>query len=440
MAQRKQFDMWRDATDDGIVERFHTEVAMQHFYDKMKPQLFAQWVTKTHDRQRRRAIVRGLFLNCVPAIAENSAAALERQKLADAYRGANLLAPTFWALRYATFELSPLRGQKELAAKHFRALFMNTTMRHCYVSWVSYLIFRRNKKVQLARAQDHYITTILSEAVTKLRLLGRVRRLAKQRRLRKLGRVLRKLRLNVDARQDKKRWMVEVWKGLRYFNRMLANERGMIALDENRIMRVDWRAKNVKARAKFRHTTIRRVFGVWSNYQEQLKLFLVRIDATYAFKLQARIWGRFVDNTRELIDERLIAEAAEREAKRLAEEARIRFELETKAAVRIQTRYRVMHCQKGAEKWRVFRDWAVIKVRHTCYDPACRIAVEDFPTTYTHHLLTLVSHKFWLDCVALPTSCRLSSRPACSWPSAACVAWRGTVVWRRPSAKRRSGT
>ena len=87
-------------------------------------------------------------------------------------------------------------------------------------------------------------------------------------------------------------------------------------------------------------------------------------------KLVARIFDHMLDNLEDFRQERLEAEAAAAEAQRLAEEALAKAEAERLAleklqlaATKIQARWRVVTAKAESEKWRVFRDWAVLKVQ-----------------------------------------------------------------------------
>lgn len=362
LALSKHLAAWRFATDELMMEKFKTEVALQHFYDKMKPVLFQRWVERAAARRQRRRVVLALFLNCLDSRVDNSSRQRAQQALADSYRAANLMAPAFWALRHVTLELSPLRHRKERADQHFKQAFFRSVCRRAYRALADYLEMRRDKRVKAALAQAHFLTTSLYNALTRLRMMGRIRRFAKQRRARRQERALITMRLNVDERQAKKAWMAEAAGVIGVFLRTLAGDRALRRFEANRLERIDRRAKTLRARAKYRRTLSRKVFGVWKHYREQVKAFMARLEDRGDARLLARIFYRLLDNVTEQREEREEREAAEREARRIAEEARIKFEREAAAATRIQTRYRVVHCKQKAAEWRVFRDWAVIKV------------------------------------------------------------------------------
>ena len=87
-------------------------------------------------------------------------------------------------------------------------------------------------------------------------------------------------------------------------------------------------------------------------------------------RLVGRIYYRMLDNLEDFRQERLAIEAAEAEARRLAEDAlrlaeaeRLLLEKLQCAATKIQARWRVTTAKAKVEKWRIFRDWAVLKVQ-----------------------------------------------------------------------------
>jgi len=360
---RKLMRAWRDFTDDEILETIQTEIANQHFYQKMEPVLFFHWREKSRRRRTRRMLNINIFLQCVDASAWNSSYQRRQVQLAQDYRHIILVAPVWAAFKRFLAQQTPMKARRAMARTLYAKNFLNHFVRLVFLEMVDYAHYRLEKKRNVAIAEDHWLTTVKAAALMKFFIAGKIHKFQKQRRRKKLYYYFIRFAQNSDYRTRKKEWMAQAAERVHTFRLALWRTRFLKCMDVNFWNRKMYRELVQRARVHYQEKISQKVFNAWRDVQEIVRKRIAMVDQMGDDRLLRRIFNKMVENLREEIEDRLDREETEREAERIAQERQIQYEREMKAATQIQAIWRGYAARKETIRWRSFCDWAILKVQ-----------------------------------------------------------------------------